>query len=156
MKTYLTSLGIPVLKVPGLRQQDDFHSMLDRGSRLIEASRQVHENFRSMIATAETVQKELEMEDAKNAWEEDKKEVVQLLEKGMKLSMKRINQLIPKAAKAGKQASSIDISSDCSDNKASAYFQSAHPHEKRLRETLVQTTKGVKRIVRFLPEQEDV
>lgn len=107
-----------------------------------------------MITTAESVQKELKKEEATTIREGDKNAAVQLLEKGMRLSMKRIDQLIPEGAKAGKQASSIDISSDLSYNEVSAYFQHTHPQENRLRETLVQTTKGVKRIVRFLPEEE--
>jgi len=156
MKTHLTSLGIPVLKAQASHPQDEFHSMLDIASRLIEASRQIDRNFRSIIAMAETVQKELKKENANNAWEEDKKTVVQLLEKGMEISMKRTRRLIPEAAKAGKQASSTDVASDISYNEASDYFTHTHPQEKRLRETLVQATKGVKRIVRFLPEQEDI
>jgi hypothetical protein len=154
IQTYLKSFRISS-ETQGPRPQDEFYSMLATALRLIEASRQVDKNFRSLIATAESVQNELKKEDAKNTWEEDKKEAVQLLKKGMKLSMKRIEQLIPEAVKTGKQASSIDISSDLSYNEASRFFTNTHPQEKRLRETLVQTTKAVKRIVHFLPEQDD-
>lgn len=108
-----------------------------------------------MVATTETVQVELKEETLKT-WEYDKKTAAQLLDKGMRLSMKRIDQLIPEAAKAGKQVGSIDVSSDLSYNEVFAYFQNTHPQENRLRETLVQTAKGIKRIVRFLPEQEDI
>lgn len=128
--------------------------MLATASRLIQASRQLDKDFGAMIATAESVEKELKKEDAMNTFTEDKNAAVQLLEKGMRLSMKRIDQLIPEGAKARKRASSIDISSDLSYNEVSAYFQSTHPEENRLRETLVQTTKGVKRFVRFLPEKD--
>lgn len=136
------------------RQQDEFKAMLAKASRLVQASKQLDKDFSAMIATAESVQKELKKEDAMNTLQEDKKAAVQLLEKGMRLSMKRIDELIPEGAKAGRQAGSIDISSDLSYNEVSGYFQNTHPDENRLRETLVQATKGVKRIVRFLPEEE--
>ncbi|TLD26325.1 hypothetical protein E2P81_ATG08137 [Venturia nashicola] len=154
MKAYLTSLGIPVSNTKEPRQQDDFNKMLATASRLMKASKQLDQDYSVMIATAESVQKELKREDDMNTFTEDKNAAVQLLEKGLRLSMKRIDQLIPEGAKAGKLANSIDISSDLSYNEVSAFFQNTHPEEKRLRETLVQTTKGVKRIVRFLPEDE--
>lgn len=155
MNTYLTSLGVPISMTKEPLQQDEFHLMFATASRLIEASHKLDKDFHAMVATTETVQVELKEETLKT-WEYDKKTAAQLLDKGMRLSMKRIDQLIPEAAKAGKQASSIDISSDLSYNEASAYFQNTHPQENRLRETLVQTAKGIKRIVRFLPEQEDI
>jgi hypothetical protein len=129
--------------------------MLTMASRLLEASRQIDKDFHSLIAIAENVKKEIKKEDDKNTWGENKKTVVQLLEKGMKVSMKRIDQLIPEEAKAGRKASSIDVSSDLSYNEASRYFSNTHPEERRLRDFLSQSTKGVKKIVRFLPEQED-
>jgi arsenate reductase-like glutaredoxin family protein len=156
MKMYLISLGIPVSKTQDSHPQDEFHSMLTTASHLIKVCRQVDKDFRAMVATAESVQKELKKDEAKNTWQKDQKDAAQLLEKGMRLSMKRIDQLIPDTEKADKQANSTGISSDFSYNEVSVYFTNTHPQEKRLRETLAQTTKGVKRIVRFLPEQEDI
>ncbi|RDI89979.1 hypothetical protein Vi05172_g48 [Venturia inaequalis] len=155
MKAHLTSLGIPISKTKDPRRQNEFDAVLATASRLVQASKQLDKDFSAMITTAESVQKELKKEDAMNTFTEDKNAAVQLLEKGMRLSMKRIDQLIPEGARACKQASSIDISSDLSYNEVSAYFQNTHPEDNRLGEALVQTTKGVKRFVRFLPEEDN-
>lgn len=128
--------------------------MLATSSRLIQASQKLDKDFHSLIATAERVQKELGKEDARSTWEEDKKVVAELLGKGMRISMKRIDQLLPAEAKAGEQTGSIDMSSDLSYNEVSRLFKNTHPQEKRLRETLIQTTKGLRRIVRCLPDEE--
>ncbi|QDS67732.1 hypothetical protein FKW77_005885 [Venturia effusa] len=154
MKTFLTSMGIPYPGMKEQRQQDDFSAMHVKALRLVQASKRLDTDFSAMVATAESAQRDLKKEDAMNTFQHDKKAAAQLLEKGMGLSMKRIDQLLPEGAKAGKQASSTDTSSDLPYTEASAYFQNTHPEENRLRATLVQTAKGVKRFVRFLPEED--
>lgn len=154
MKAFLESLGIPSSKTKEPRHQNEFNAMLATATRLVQTSQRLDRDFSAMVAAAENVRKGLGKEHALTTLQDDKKTAVQLLEKGMRLSMKRVDQLVPEGAKAGKRASSIDISSDLSYNEVSAYFQNTHPEESRLRDTLVQTAKGVKRFVRFLPEEE--
>jgi len=95
----------------------------------------------------------METKGIAETWDNDKKEVARLLASGRRLSMKRIKKLLPEGTKAGPQKEA-DPSSESFYNESSHFFKTTQSEDKRLQETLQQAKKGVKRMVRFLPEHE--
>jgi hypothetical protein len=84
-----------------------------------------------------------------DAWEENKSTVAQLLENGKKLSLRRVEQLLPGNVKNGHS----DASSEPWFEEASHFFP-VKRDDTRLQDAFRQATKGVRRFAREIPEKE--
>lgn len=72
-----------------------------------------------------------------------------MLENGKRLSMDRIRRVLP----VEKKATRSELTSESWYSETSAYF-TGRAQDKRLENTLNQAAKGVRRMVRELPERE--
>jgi hypothetical protein len=89
-------------------------------------------------------------QDPANVWNEDKMKLLELLQNGKKVSLARIQKLIPEG-----QNEKTDSSSEAWYNETSLYFKEKKPRDIRLANTLQYTAKGVRKMAKALPEYID-
>ncbi|KAF2435821.1 hypothetical protein EJ08DRAFT_692394 [Tothia fuscella] len=133
---------------PARQKPRAFHEM---AASLIDASRELIANYKSLCQNANACEKP-DMSETTKIWESDAEKLSQLLEGGRKLSMRRVEELLPEELlPKDPKVTQSDMSSESWYNETSGFFP-ARPNDTRLHDTIRQATKGVRRIVREIPE----
>jgi paraquat-inducible protein B len=130
-----------------------FHSLTTAASCVLDASRKVLEHYDRLDNQDDKqhVQKLLNM---RQAWDQDKQAVEDLLRKGKEVTQRRLKRFVPAAMRAANKSSSTVQASDDSQELNSGYFHQHHTADMRLHQAFYQTARGVSRIVRELPKHE--
>jgi hypothetical protein len=130
-------------------EDEEYNPMFATAAALITISKSTISEYNALCRLT-TNQNVVRPDDPSQEWEADKRKLLELLRNGKKISMARIEKLIPKEGKKD----DVDLSSESWHNEPSSHFKERHSDDTRMANALHYAAKGVRKMVKALPEQD--
>jgi hypothetical protein len=133
------------------RGEDETHPLFSAASQLIETSQDTIQEYTALCRLTKAMNEE-RPKDLTEGMKIDKEKLLDILEKGKRVSMVRITELMPK----DKSTESMHPSSEPWYIESSRYFKERLPGDKRVTKALEYAAKGVSKMAKALPEQAGI